>query len=58
MNYLATERKWAVCPNCGAKVVIYDDTAECHGVHCKCTRCCGTVFELVIENGEQISKDS
>jgi len=53
MKYLATEKKWAVCPKCGAKVVIYDDTAECNGVFCKCTRNCGAVFELVIENGQQ-----
>lgn len=58
MRTLAIEKKWAVCPECGAKCVIYDDTADCHGVFCKCTRGCGTVFELVVESGEQIKECS
>lgn len=48
------EKKWAVCPYCGAKIVIYDNTANCNGVHQKCTRGCRKVFELVIKNGQQI----
>ena len=48
------ERKWIVCPHCGAKHSIYDNTAESHGVFLKCTRGCGAEFELVIEDGEQI----
>lgn len=52
---LATERKWAVCPKCGAKTVIYDDAAECHGIWLKCTRGCRTCeFELVIRDNKQI----
>ena len=47
-------RKWIVCPHCGAKYSIYDNTAECHGVFPKCTRGCGKEFELIIENGEQV----
>lgn len=50
----STETKWAVCPYCGAKTVIYDNTANCSGVHQKCTRGCRRVFELVIKNGRQI----
>lgn len=54
---VATVRKWALCPECGAKTVIYDDTAECSGVWLKCTRGCRTCeFELIIHNGEQIIK--
>lgn len=46
-------RKWAYCPHCGAKVIPYDNTANCSGVFCKCTRGCKAVFELKIKNGEQ-----
>lgn len=53
MKKIATEYKWAVCPKCGAKLVIYDDTANSHGVHLKCTRGCREVVELIIEEGEQ-----
>ena len=49
----ALERKWARCPYCNAKVTIYDNTADCHGVFMKCSRSCKKVFELVIVNGEQ-----
>ena len=52
----ATNRKWAVCPCCGAKTTIYDDTAECHGVWMKCTRGCKKEFELVVRGGKQIMK--
>ena len=52
------KRDWAVCPHCGAKVTIYDNTAECKGVFMKCTRnpMCKKEFELVIKNGRQILK--
>lgn len=50
----ALTKKWAVCPYCGAKTVIYDNTANCNGVHQKCTRGCRKVFELVIKDGQQI----
>ena len=26
------ERKWVKCPYCGAKVMLYDNTAQCSGV--------------------------
>lgn len=51
-----TKRKWILCPYCGAKHSIYDDTAECHGVFLKCTRGCKCEFELVIHAGEQVKK--
>lgn len=49
-------REWARCPYCGAKTIIYDNTASCSGVFGKCTRGCGREYELVIENGRQIIK--
>lgn len=52
----ATKRKWAKCPYCGAKTTIYDNAAECRGVWIKCTRGCKKEFELVVRNGEQITK--
>lgn len=52
------ERKWAICPHCGAKVTIYDNTADCKGVFMKCTRnpLCKKEFELVIIKGRQVFK--
>ena len=51
-----TKRIWAKCPNpeCGAKVILYDDTANCSGIWCKCTRKCGLEFELIVVDGKQI----
>jgi len=50
-------RKWARCPYCGAKSVIYTNNADCSGVFIKCSRGCKTVFELVIVDGEQRTGD-
>lgn len=47
-------KTWAICPNCGAKTILYDNTAECSGVHLRCTRGCKCEFELRIKNGKQI----
>ena len=47
------DRRWAKCPFCGMKVVVYDNTANCRGVWLKCTRGCKKVFELVLEKGQQ-----
>jgi predicted RNA-binding Zn-ribbon protein involved in translation (DUF1610 family) len=33
------ERKWYRCPECGKKLVIYDNTAACQGVFLKCREC-------------------
>lgn len=49
----ATRRKWALCPYCRSKTVIYDNTARCSGVWVKCTRGCKQEFQLIIEGGEQ-----
>ena len=51
---MPTEKKWVRCPNCGAKVILYDDVANCSGVYPKCTRGCGVAFELIIQDGKQI----
>lgn len=48
------ELRWLLCPFCGAKTVLFDNTADCHGVHIKCTRGCKQVFEIKIVNGEQV----
>lgn len=48
------EYEWIVCPYCGAKTCIKDDTAECKGVYVKCTRGCRRRFEVVIKDGKQI----
>lgn len=49
-----TETMWAVCPYCGAKCVIIDNKANCHGVFLKCTRGCKNTFELKVKDGTQI----
>lgn len=48
------ERKWVKCPYCGAKVMLYDNTAQCRGVFIKCSRGCKEKFEIKITNGKQI----
>lgn len=45
------ERKWLHCPHCGAKTILYDNTANCSGVHLKCTRGCKQEFEVKIKDG-------
>lgn len=49
----AIERKWLLCPHCGMKVLLYDNTANCSGVFVKCTRGCRQTFEVQIRDGEQ-----
>lgn len=46
------ERKWLLCPHCGAKTILYDNTANCSGVFLKCTRGCKLEFEVKIKNGK------
>lgn len=48
------ERFWLRCPHCGAKTLLYDNTAECSGVYAKCTRGCKREFEIIIINGKQV----
>ena len=50
----AIERKWLLCPHCGMKVLLYDNTASCSGVFIKCSRGCRKTFEIVIRDGQQI----
>lgn len=45
------ERKWLYCPHCGAKTILYDNTANCSGVFIKCTRGCKQEFEVKFQNG-------
>ena len=44
---------WAKCPKCGSKTVLFDNTANASGIWLKCTRGCGTEFELIVRDGEQ-----
>lgn len=48
------QRTWVRCPRCGAKTILYDNTANCSGVYIKCTRGCKQEFELKIINGKQV----
>ena len=32
-------RHWYVCPVCGMKLAIRDNTARCHGIYIKCRAC-------------------
>lgn len=48
-----TVRKWYRCPICGAKVCLYDDTADCHGVFTVCTRGCRNEIEVLVDAGKQ-----
>lgn len=33
------KREWFRCPVCGAKLMVYDSSAESHGVYIKCKNC-------------------
>lgn len=44
---IPTERKWYKCKNCGQNLLIYDDTAKCHGVFVRCKKC-GKEIEIRI----------
>lgn len=46
------ERMWLRCPECGAKTILYDNTAVCCGVYVKCTRGCGCIFEIKLAGGK------
>lgn len=39
IRYPALERKWYLCPNCGAKLAIRDNTTKCSGLYIKCRGC-------------------
>lgn len=42
------ERYWYRCPHCGAKLLLYDNTAVSHGVFIKC-KLCKKEIEISIE---------
>lgn len=44
-------RDWLRCPHCGAKLILYDNTANCSGVFVKCRRGCGREIEVKIKQG-------
>lgn len=48
------KRMWVRCPYCGAKTILYDNTAECSGVYIKCSRGCRKEFEIKIVKGIQV----
>ena len=48
------ERKWYLCPKCGAKMMIYDNMAESHGVFTICSRGCRNEVEILIQDGKQV----
>lgn len=48
------QKYWLRCPCCGAKTILYDNTANCSGVFVKCTRGCGLEFEVKIINGKPV----
>ena len=54
MNVPSVEKKWYICPRCGSKIVLYDNTANCQGVFVKCSRGCRNEIEILIQNGEQV----
>jgi len=52
MDYPAIERRWAVCPHCGKRLVIYTNNAQCSGVYIRCKNC-RKEAELSISGGKQ-----
>lgn len=56
MKKASVHRKWYTCPNCGAKVLIYDNTANSSGVFTVCSRGCRKEVEILIVDGEQITR--
>ena len=56
MNKPSVEKKWYICPRCGSKIMLYDNTANCQGVYLKCSRGCRNEIEILIHNGEQVGK--
>lgn len=44
---IPTRRSWYLCPVCGQKLLIYDDTAKCTHVYLRCKKC-GKEVEIKI----------
>lgn len=36
---LAPKRKWYRCPQCGKKLVVYQEGASCKGIFVRCKEC-------------------
>lgn len=49
IRMMPTERYWYLCPYCGQKLLIYDNTAQCNGVYLPCKRC-GKEIEIKIKH--------
>ena len=54
MEKPSVKKKWYTCPHCGAKMILYDNTANCSGVFTTCTRGCRSEVEILIKDGEQL----
>lgn len=39
LKEISIKREWFCCPNCGCKLLIYDNTARVKGVYIKCRIC-------------------
>ena len=48
------EKKWYLCPYCGAKILLYDNTASCGGVFTTCSRGCRREVEIILKDGEPV----
>lgn len=42
---LPVRKIWFLCPHCGKRLLLYDNTAVCRGVYVKC-KTCGRVVEV------------
>lgn len=49
----AYEKRWAICPFCTKKNLLYDNRARAKGVWVRCKNC-RRDFELIVEDGRQI----
>ena len=52
----AYEKRWAVCPYCRKKNLLYHNTACAKGIWVRC-KSCRRDYELRIKDGAQLFKD-
>ena len=46
-------KKWFVCPNCGKKILIYDEKkGQSQGLYIKC-KSCKKVIEIVVKRAKE-----
>ncbi len=50
MFFIPVKKMWYLCPFCGKKVVLFDDTASCRGIYVKCRRCGRTLEIRILQN--------